>query len=205
MQLKIQKKTEHDKSSQIIIENQCWGVLYNRALLALYPIPFEGEIGQREADELKAMLYKQASDLLLRYVADSEHSSTQCRDYLKRKNFHSGIISKIVTDFLEKKYIDDRRFVNMLIESLLERQKSRMYIVNKLKETRLPGSLWEDVLREKYNPRDSLDSLKEQVLRLRLRYSDLPQDKQKEKIFASLFRKGFELDLIHEAWAATKP
>ncbi len=39
---------------------------------------------------------------------------------------------------------------------------------------------------------------------LQLRYHDLPLNKQKEKVFAALYRKGFDLDAIHSAWQERK-
>lgn len=204
MNLKIQKKFEQDKSSEIIIDNQCWGALPDKALLPLFPIPFEGEIEQAETEQLIEMLHSKAREQLLRYLADSEHSSWQCKEYLKRKSYHPSLINPLLQDFEDKKYLDDARFVRILIGSLIERQKSRTYIIGKLRESRLPASLWEEVLQELYNPEDSLEGLKEQVLKLRLRYSELDEYKQKEKIFASLFRKGFGIDLINRAWNDTK-
>jgi SOS response regulatory protein OraA/RecX len=204
MLLKIKKRFERDRSSQILIDNVSWGVLSDRTLLPLYPLPFEGEIATDAFNELCALLEKQSREQLLKYLADSEHSSSQCRDYLKRKQVHPSIISRIVSDYLERKYIDDARFVRILITSLIERGKSRNHIIHKLRELSLPAELWEDVLSELYNPESSLETLKELVLKLRLQHRELPVAKQKEKVFASLFRKGFDLDLIHSAWQATK-
>ncbi|PKN71982.1 MAG: hypothetical protein CVU50_09335 [Candidatus Cloacimonetes bacterium HGW-Cloacimonetes-3] len=204
MLLKIKKRFERDRSSQILIDNVSWGVLSDRTLLPLYPLPFEGEINTDAFDELYGLIEKQSREQLLKYLADSEHSSSQCRDYLKRKHVHPSISGKIVTDYLERKYIDDARFVRILISSLVERRKSRTHIVHKLRELSLPSALWEDVLAELYNPEDSLEALKEMVLKLRLQHRELPLPKQKEKVFTSLFRKGFDLELINSAWQASK-
>lgn len=203
MLLTIKKIFERDKSSQIIIDNLSWGVLSDRTLLSLYPVPFEGEISPEAADELIALIEKQSREQLLKYLADSEHSSRQCRDYLSRKHVHNSIIKRIVSDYLQRKYIDDSRFVRILITSLIERGKSKMHIVSKLREHKLPSELWEPVLSELYNPADSMEHLKEMVLKLRLQHSGLPENKVKEKVFASLMRKGFELDYIHTAWRDT--
>ncbi len=203
MLLTIKKIFERDKSSQIIIDNLSWGVLSDRTLLSLYPVPFEGEISPEAADELLALIEKQSREQLLKYLADSEHSSYQCREYLSRKHVHNSIIKRIVSDYLQRKYIDDSRFVRILITSLIERGKSKMHIVSKLREHKLPSELWEPVLSELYNPADSMEHLKEMVLKLRLQHSGLPENKVKEKVFASLMRKGFELDYIHTAWRDT--
>lgn len=204
MLLKILKKSEHDKNSAIYIDNHSWGVLSDRTLLPLYPIPYEGEIGESQSTELICMLEAKAREILLQYLAQREHSSQECRELLNRKHFHNSLTEAIISDYQEKKFIDDARYVRLYISSLLERQKSRFYIVGKLRESRLATSLWEDVLQELYDPQSNLENLKEQVLKLRLRYSGLPTAKQQEKIFASLFRKGYSLDDIRQAWRSSQ-
>ncbi|HPF08485.1 MAG TPA: RecX family transcriptional regulator, partial [Candidatus Cloacimonadota bacterium] len=47
---------------------------------------------------------------------------------------------------------------------------------------------------------ESQEMLLQMVDKLRIQYRELPQFKQKEKVFASLYRKGFDLDDIASAW-----
>ncbi len=203
MRLTIRKIFERDRSSQVLIDNAIWGVLSDRILLPLYSVPYEGEIDAAAFDELYMLLEKQSREQLLKYLAESEHSSSQCRDYLKRKKVHPELIDKLVAAFVEKRYIDDARFARILIASLVERGKSRTHIVYKLRELALPSELWEDALNELCSPESSMETLKELVLKLRLQYRDLPAAKLKEKVFSSLYRKGFDLEQIHSAWQAT--
>ena len=203
MRLTIRKIFERDRSSQIVIDKVIWGVLSDRTLLPIYPVPFEGEIDTEAFNELCVLIEKVSREQLLKYLADSEHSSSQCRDYLKRKQVHPELIEKLVSAFVEKRYIDDARFARILIASLVERGKSRTHIVFKLRELALPTVLWEDVLNELCSPESSLESLKELVLKLRVQYRELPESKLKDKVFSSLYRKGFDLELIHSAWRAT--
>jgi len=117
---------------------------------------------------------------------------------------HPEIVGKIVSDYLERKYIDDSRFVRILVSSLLERGKSRSFIKLKLREYSIAAELGEAALKELYKPEDSMETLKEMVLKLRLQHKELPEYKQKEKVFTSLYRKGFDLEQIQSAWQATK-
>ena len=205
MYLKITKKAENDKKSLILIDNQIWGILPDRILLPVYPIPFEGEINNEKTKELLSLIEKQARQQLLKYLSDREHSSLECKQYLKRKQYPTELIDALINEFQEKKYIDDHRYVQILISSLISRKKSKNAITQKLKETRLPVELWKETLNELYNPEEGMENLIEQIVQLQLRYRDLPPSKQKEKIFTSLYRKGFSLNDIHLAWqAATK-
>jgi len=200
MFLKTTKKAEHEKNSLIIIDNEVRGILPDRILLSYFPLPFAGEIDDEQGKELLSLIAKNARQQLLKYVSDQEHSSVQCRQFLSRKHYPAELIDNLIKEFQNKKYIDDFRFVQILISSLIERKKSKRAIAQKLKETRLPNELWERKLNELYPLEEEKENLKEQIVKLRFRYRDLPLNKQKEKVFASLYRKGFDLDAIHSAW-----
>ncbi len=204
MHLKLTKTSERDRNTLVILNQIPGGILPDRILLPLFPIPFDAEISQNEAEELKALLASQAKEQLLKYLAEREHSSIQCRDYLKRKRYPKSLIDSLLLEFVDKHFLDDTRYAKTLISSLIERGKSKRAIEVKLKESQLPAALWEAALSEQFDPEQNLENLKEQVLKLRLRYRELATAKQKEKIFASLFRKGYELDDIHQAWQQTQ-
>ncbi|MEN6444775.1 MAG: regulatory protein RecX [Candidatus Cloacimonas sp.] len=204
MILKITKKAENDKKNLIYIDNQIRGILPDRILLPLYPVPYSGEINADQAKDLILLLEHQARQQLLKYLNDREHSSLECRQFLSCKMYPITIIEPLLEEFCAKKYIDDGRYVEILISSLISRKKSKREIMQKLKETRLPSELWEEALNKLYNPEEALENLTHQIIKLRLRYRELPESKQKEKVFASLYRKGFNLDDIHTAWEVTK-
>ena len=197
MFLKITKKAEHDKNSLIIMDNEIRGILPDRILLTYFPLPFAGEIDGEQGKELLSLIEKNARQQLGKYVSAQEHSSVQCRQFLARKKYSAELIDTLLKEFQTKKYIDDQRFVQILIASLVERKKSKRAIILKLKETHLPTELWEGKLKEIYNSEEEKENLKEQFDKLLFRYRDLPLNKQKEKVFASLYRKGFNLDDIH--------
>jgi len=203
MILTIQKKIEKDRNSQVTLDHVCWGVLPDRALLPLYPVPCETEITETAAEELINVIIAYAREQLYKYLAASEHSSSQCRTYLSRKKLHTSVIDLLIGEFRDKKYIDDSRYVRLLITSLIDRGKSRNHIIGKLREQHLPPDLWEAALQELFDPEANANTLQDMVLKLRLRHADLPTAKQKEKVVSSLYRKGFDLDDIFAAWDAT--
>ena len=200
MFLKITKKAEKDKNSLIIMDNEIRGILPDRILLTYFPLPFAGEIDGEQGKELLSLIEKNARQQLGKYVSAQEHSSVQCRQFLARKKYSAELIDTLLKEFQTKKYIDDQRYVQILIASLVERKKSKRAIILKLKETHLPTELWEGKLKEIYNSEEEKENLKEQLDKLLFRYRNLPLNKQKEKVFASLYRKGFNLDDIHTVW-----
>ncbi len=204
MHLKLTKIFEQDKNSLILLDHIPRGILPDRILLSFFPYPFDGEITEKQAAELIELLDSRAREQLMKYVADREHSSAQCREYLKRKHYHHSLIDSLIAEFVQKRFIDDARYTELLINSLQERGKSKRAIISKLKEARLPELLWATLLNNLFNPAQNRDNLAEQVLKLRTRFRELPISKQKEKIFSSLFRKGYDADEIQDAWQTTK-
>ena len=204
MNLKILKKAENAKNSVVIIDSKVRGILADRILLPFFPIPFTGEISEEQGKELLSLVENNARRQLLKYIADREHNSLECKQFLARKQYPPEMIEALLKEFQTKKYIDDERYVQILISSLLERKKSKRAIGQKLKETHLPTDLWVEKLNAICNPEDEKENLQEQMTILQLRYRDLPLHKQKEKVFASLYRKGFDLDAIHSAWQERK-
>lgn len=198
MKLKYWKKSE--ASAYLSLDDEIWGVLSNRTLQRLYPLACELEISGSEAQKLISELEKKAWKQITEYLARAEHSEHQCRLYLGRKDYHQSIIDQCIGLCKEKGYLDDARFAEILVRSLLERGKSVRAITEKLYEQRIPPSLYEPILQELQDPVQSQELLKEQIQKLLFRHRAQEPWKAKEKVFASLFRKGFALDEISQAW-----
>ncbi len=177
-----------------------WGVLPSRTLHYLYPFSPEQEISDAQAEELKAALEARAWWLITEYLAKSEHSEHQCRAYLKKHSFHPSIADKCIALCKAKGYLDDHRFAEIYIRSMLERGKSRRAIIQKLSEHRIPPEALSALFEEQEEPQQSLDLLKEQISRLLWKHRAQEPRKAKEKVYASLYRKGFTLEDIGEAW-----
>jgi len=177
-----------------------WGVLSLRTLHHLFPFAAETEISDEAAQELITKLENAAWHQLTDYLAKAEHSEYQCRSLLKRKAYHPQIVEKCVFLAKEKGYLDDKRFAEILIRSLYERGKSRRAILMKLREQHISPQISESLVESLHDPENSISLLSEQINKLRFRYRDEQPYKQKAKIFASLYRKGFSLDEIASAW-----
>lgn len=198
MKLKYWKKSE--RSAYLSLNDEIWGVLSLRTLHRLYPLSCEAEISEAEAQDLISELEKKAWWQITEYLARAEHSEHQCRLFLGRKDYHKSIIDKCITLCKEKTYLDDARFAEILIRSLFERGKSKRSIIEKLYAQRIPPSLYEPILQELEDPEQNQTLLKEQIKKLLYKHRAQEPWKAKEKVYASLFRKGFSLDEISQAW-----
>lgn len=200
MNLRIQKKADRDTRVNISLDNICWGTLPAKVLQSFYPIPFEDEISEIAAEEIKAMILESARTQVLDYLAKFERSEYQTRQYLQKYHYHKSIIQELINDARERSYLDDVRYSELLVRSLCDRQKSKNYIINKLYEQHIPAHIYEAQLAEYLNKDDLKQSVKTEISKLLLRYQKLSPRESKEKIFASLYRKGFDLDLIRSVY-----
>lgn len=201
MKLKLWKKSERDRKAFVSLNDELWGVLSVKTLQSfLYPVPCELEIREDDAHILQKALRDAAWWEVTDYLARAEHSSHQCRALLARRFYHESIIRKCLELCSEKGYLDDSRFAEILIHSLVERGKSKRAIIAKLREQRLPSSLYEPLLEQLYDPKENASRLTEEISKLLFKYRELPKPSQKDKVFTSLYRKGFDLDDISAAW-----
>jgi len=202
MKLKYWTKNDKSRAAYVSLDNEIWGVLDIRTLRSMYPFACELDLDEAQEQEIMKLLESRVWWLLGEYQAKAEHSEQQCREYLTRKEFHGSLIEKAITIAKDKKYIDDARFAEILIRSLLDRGKSKRYIIQKLFTHRIPESLYLPLLSDAIDPEYSRNALREMIEKLRHQYRELPPFKQKEKVFASLYRKGFDLEDIAAAWEA---
>ena len=200
MILNYRKTSEHDRNCLIYLDNSVWGTLPVKVLQTLFLSPAETtELTDSEAETVKAELDKYACQKLTDWLAKQEHCSTEAEEYLQRFRFHPTIISRNIALALERNYINDKRYCRMLIESLLERRKSRQQIKGKLIEKRLPSSLWEPILSELADKQTVLSILTEQAEKVYLQYRHLDRHTCWEKCLTALYRKGFDLASAKEA------
>jgi regulatory protein len=202
--MKLKFWTKHDKTraAYVSLDSTIWGVLDIRTLRSMHPFADEIELDETGSKEIIKLLEDRVWWLLTEYLAKAEHSEHQCREYLSRKDFHPSLIDKAISLAKEKKYLDDRRFAEILIRSLVDRKKSKRYIIQKLYAQKIPESIYAEHLEGAIDPEAGRDMLAEMINKLRYQHRELPLFKQKEKAFASLYRKGFELEDIAAAWEA---
>lgn len=198
MILKYWTKTK--RLSYISLDNVVWGVLPVRTLHHMYPFAMEQEISVSQAEELFRELEKRAWWILTDYLAKAEHSEKQCRMLLARHSFHADIADKCIALCKEKGYLDDSRFAELYIRSLQEKGKSPRMISQKLKEQGIAGEIAQELLSALDDPAGREELLQDQISRLLYKYRELQPFKAKEKIFASLYRKGFSPEDIYTAF-----
>jgi SOS response regulatory protein OraA/RecX len=205
MILTFRKRSETDRNSLIEIDDSVWGEMPDKALrtlladcgLAVTLLPLVGSqslrITEQEYEKIGSGIRDFAWQKLLNWLAMQEHSVSECRAYLHRYSIHSTVMASCLEEAIGRNYIDDQRYCRLLIQSLIDRQKSPLQIKAKLIEKRLPSALWQPILTELTTPESKAEILQVQAEKIYRRFCHLERQICKKKCINALYTKGFNL------------
>ncbi|MDD3050417.1 MAG: RecX family transcriptional regulator, partial [Candidatus Cloacimonetes bacterium] len=106
----------------------------------------EQELNPDEIDELLCEIEKYAWEKLCNYLAISERTEKQSSDYLKRQYLERDIIQQLIERAKEYGYIDNARYAEFAVTSMINRKKSKGMVKQKLRESGLGEDLVETAL-----------------------------------------------------------
>lgn len=143
---------------------------------------------KHRAVEDKAMM--RVYDLLAR----RPRSAWEISDYLKRKDYESDVIKKILNTLSDREYIDDEKFARMWIDSRRQLKKtSKRRLMLELQQKRIDKNIIASALAE--DETDESEVIKDIIAKKRSqsRYKD------DQKLIAYLLRQGFNYSDIKAA------
>lgn len=116
-------------------------------------------------------------------LARQSQSSTKLKQALQRKELNPEAIDKVIEEFTEHGYIDDKAYAVRLIQKEMANLRGPVWIIHKLRQQGYTRELAEELVEEHY-PED-LQEEKAQALLAKKK----PADRRKE--FALLYQNGF--------------
>lgn len=131
------------------------------------------------------------------FIARKMRTEWEIVNRLRQKGFESSIIDTVMTDFRDKKYVDDADYAEMYIRDFLKFKKDGIYkLRQKLQEKRINSRLIETAI-EKYVNRD--DQVNKALNLARRKMNSLQScENKKEKIYRYLVQKGFESEIVSQ-------
>jgi len=199
----MMKLTKKSKTILIInLDEINWGILPTKSLaflhLSLYSEePFQNfylddiQLNESQHQRVVTEIEKYTWDRFLNYLSLRDHSIFECRTYLKGLFLHYSIIEKFIEKALGYNYLNEARFTELYVESLLDKGKSEIEIRNKLREKRVSSDLIDDTLSQLNTPDKKEAVLMENLHKAIRRFSRFPKEEKKKKIINYLYRKGF--------------
>src|SRR5262249_37387570 len=129
----------------------------------------------------------------LEWLMNRPHSVREFKDYLYRKKADPELSKSLITEFSQRKYLDDRKFGQWFMELQKRRGKSDRAIKVELFKKGVGREVVDELFEtEQGDESERLKSVIEKKKNLS-RYKNDP-----EKLKQYLFRQGFSYDLIKE-------
>lgn len=143
------------------------------------------------------MEYKRVKGYVLRRLSAQNYHSGQLIKLLQERLVTSSVIESIIDEFQNKGYLNDRGW----IESFIRVQRKRLGLPVILRKLQAKGVSREEIRMVQEECRNSEeDSLNiTHLLKTRYRSKDMNHPKDRQKVIASLMRKGFAFEIIQRA------
>lgn len=138
------------------------------------------------------MAFEKASSLL----ESREHSKKELITKLLTKGYDKQVALKACEKLEEYHYIDDNLFAKHFVEQ--NRKYSKMMLEIKLKEKGISSDIISECIEEIEDDQEL--ELCEKQMKKYIGSKDMNKEGAKEKLFASLARKGFKFDVIKQVY-----
>lgn len=146
----------------------------------------------------------------LRFLSYRPRSEKEIRDNLGKKKVDPQVIEKIIAKLKEQKFINDKEFARMWVESRMRfKQRSIKLIIIELKQKGVDQEIIEDLVMSPKHPSSSeqaefviqsdLEQAKVLVDKKISKYKNLPKQEIYQKLGAFLARKGFDWSTIKKS------
>lgn len=154
------------------------------------------EVNEKELEDAIALSEtKQAFEKASDYLGTRMHSKKELFDKLIKKGYDKTVASKAIEELEEYHYVDDELFAREFVSQ--NRKLSKRMIENKLLSKGVSSSIIKEAL-SNIDDGGEIELCREMALKYK-RSKDITKENGKEKMFASLLRKGFSFETIKKA------
>ena len=168
-----------------------------------YSILENFQLGQEVTEELLQIIYQEillprAKEAALYLLEHRDHSELEIRKKLEEKEFPEKILDETVAYLYEYHYLDEERLIHSYLAGNAK-NKSRRMILLKLEEKGISQDAVQKAMEsaEYEGNTAAFYALKK---KLKGEEAESLSWNEKQKINASLYRKGFTIDEINKAW-----
>jgi len=143
--------------------------------------------------------YEKARIYALRKLAQKNYASFELEKSLKKCLVSAVTIQRIITEFVQSGYIDDEAWIAQFVKYLIGRKYGPAVIRQKLLLKGIDRDR-ADKITAGLNRRDALEGVLK-LLNSKYKNRNFEDFKEKQKVIAALMRKGFEFELINQAFS----
>ena len=190
--MKIKIKNKSKTISFVFANDEIWGILPKK-ILHFFSLNSQTqvELNNEKCRELQHEIEKFAWDKLLNFLSYQERSVGECKNYLKQLPVEMNFMEKLVQKAISFNYVNDSRFAELFVESLIGKNKNVLEIKNKLFEKQISEKIINETIAKIYSKEKQDEILTINVKKALLRYSKLPDEEKIDKTLSYLTRRGF--------------
>lgn len=196
LQVIIQSKEGNKERWEIFLDGEKWREVH-RTIFGKHPSFSKVQSIEEWEAVFDAMEYQRAKGYVVWRLSSQSYHSEQLVKLLRERLVRAKTIEKVIHDCRQAGYFDDAGWLRNYIASRQKKESIRS-ILQKLKSKGLTDESLEGLSEEWMNPEDELQAI-QQLLQTRYRSKDLSQFKEKQKVIASLMRKGYRYDQVKMA------
>lgn len=170
----------------------------------LTSVLFKGDdIPTKRIEELKQKNAEyEVKNSAFRYLSNRNHSSFELKNKLKKKGFATSVIDTVISELLEKKYLNDYTFADNFVRHRIERRKEGvMKITSELYKKGIPRNIIAEVtetIKEHPQNIENATELGTKKLEKIKNRGETDYNKIKSKLFLFLKGRGFTSDVIFD-------
>lgn len=148
--------------------------------------------------------YKGALQYALKRLSLKNQPSTELQQHLERKLVAESTITRIITECQQYGYLNDHNWLESFVRQQMARNIGPNAILMKLRSKGITQETAQTVLSGMDNQEDQSERIAH-LLKTRYRKRDLSDYRSKQKVIASLIRKGFSFETILSAIKSLEP
>ena len=180
---------------KVFLDEQFAFTLY-KGELSRFHIAEGNSLEEEHYEELKVLVCKRAKLRAMHLLNDMDRTESQLRQKLKQGGYTEDVTEQAVAYVKSFGYINDEGYVRRFIESRKDK-KSKREIYALLNQKGIDSQMAERVLEEIFSTHSEQDAISEIVRKKRWHPAEAT-DKEKQKMFAYLMRKGFRYEDIRQ-------
>ena len=149
---------------------------------------------------IEVMIYPKATEKALQVLKFMDRSEQELRFKLSREEYNDDIIDRTIEYVKHYGYLNDERFATAYVKARKNR-KSKLMIKNELQQKGIAKEIIQSIFEAEYDVEEEEDA---EIIAIRKAISKKTKDpeslsaEEKQKLIASLYRKGFDLSKIKQ-------
>ena len=199
--LPIAIKSIKAKGKKYIVVTSLDELILSQDLMVEYRVSLDKRFDKKEYEKLlKASLLDDYFNKALNHLSYKMRTEKEIEEYLKSLKISEDDITKIINKLKKYKYLDDSKYVDSFIEDTYLKLKGLNYFKYELINRGIKEELINKALL-KFQENEMFEELIDKYQKEANNLISLPINKQKEKLFSSLIRRGFTYQSVNSIMA----